>query len=397
MIGMKMDFQKIANQYKKELFQNVLPFWEKHSRDTEYGGYFSCLDRDGTVYDTDKFIWLQSRQVWLFSMLYNRCEQNPAWLEMAKHGADFLLKHGSDEQGNWYFSLDRTGRPLIQPCNIFSDFFTAMAFCQYGLAMADSQYTDLAVDIYNNILRRKDNPKGQYNKQVSGTRPLRSIEFPMIMANLALEMETLLPSAELNRILDVCVEETMTLHLDNERGLMYESVLSDGSHLDCFDGRLINPGHGIEAMWFIMGVGIKRNDSALIQKTVDVILSTIEYAWDRKHDGIFYFMDVDNRPLGKLEWDQKLWWVHLETLVALAKAYRATGCEKCLQWYQRVHDYSWSHFSDPEYGEWFGYLNRQGEKLLTLKGGKWKGCFHVPRALWLCCREFTELSHESSQ
>ncbi len=390
-----MDFQGIANQYKKELFEHVLPFWEKHSPDEKCGGYFTCLDRDGAVYDTDKFIWLQCRQVWQFSMLYNRCEQNPAWLKIAKHGADFLLKHGSDERENWYFSLDRAGHPLTQPYNIFSDFFAAMAFCQYGLATADSQYTDLAVNIYNNILCRKDNPKGQYNKQISKTRSLHSMGFPMIMANLALEMETLLPRNELERILDVCVEEVMGLHLDKERGLMYEHVLPDGGHLDCFDGRLLNPGHGIEAMWFIMEIGLKRNDSALVQKTVDVILSTLEYAWDKEHDGIFYFMDADNRPPQQLEWDQKLWWVHLEALVALAKAYRATRREECWRWYQRVHDYSWSRFSDPEYGEWFGYLNRRGEKLLTLKGGKWKGCFHVPRALWLCYREFSQLSQDS--
>jgi N-acylglucosamine 2-epimerase len=47
-----------------------------------------------------------------------------------------------------------------------------------------------------------------------------------------------------------------------------------------------------------------------------------------------------------------------------------------------VHDYTWQHFKDKAYGEWFGYLNRQGEVLLDLKGGKWKGCFHVPRALY---------------
>lgn len=386
-----MNFQEIAGQYKNELFENILPFWQTYSLDAECGGYFTCLDRVGSVYDTDKFIWLQCRQVWLFSMLYNRCEKNAGWLEVAKHGADFLLKHGADEQGNWYFALDRTGRPLIQPYNIYSDFFAAMAFCQYGLAMGDSQYTDLALAIYHNILVRKDNPKGQYNKQITATRSLHSMGFSMIMANLALEMEVILPSEEQDRILDVCVHDVMGLHLDKDRGLLYEHVLPDGGHLDCFEGRLLNPGHGIEAMWFIMDIAIKRKDKSLIQQATDVILHTLEYAWDKEYDGIYYFMDAESRPPLQLEWDQKLWWVHLETLVALAKAYHATGRHECWQWYQRVHGYTWGHFSDPQHGEWFGYLNRRGEKLLTLKGGKWKGCFHVPRALWLCYRELTEL------
>ena len=127
-----MDFSKLAEQYKKELFESVIPFWQRCSPDSEFGGYFTCLDRDGSVYDTDKFIWLQCRQVWLFSMLYNRHQKNKEWLEIAKLGADFLLKHGMDDEGNWYFALDRRGRPLVMPYNIFSDFFAAMALSQYA-------------------------------------------------------------------------------------------------------------------------------------------------------------------------------------------------------------------------------------------------------------------------
>ena len=204
-----MNFSDIACKYENELLNSVVPFWQKHSPDTECGGYFTCLDRDGTVYDTDKFVWLQCRQVWLFSMLYNRCEKKSEWLETAKLGADFLSKHGADREGNWYFALDRRGNPLIQPYNIFSDFFAAMAFCQYGLATEDQQYTDFAVKIYKNILRRKDNPKGIYNKQVAATRSLHSMGFAMIMANLALEMEKVLSADELERTLEVCVHEVL--------------------------------------------------------------------------------------------------------------------------------------------------------------------------------------------
>ena len=118
-----MDFGKLAEQYKRELFEGIIPFWEKYSPDRKFGGYYTCLDRDGTVYDTDKFVWLQCRQVWMFSMLYNRYQKNPEWLDIAKLGADFLLKHGMDEGGNWYFALDRRGKPLVMPYNIFSDFF----------------------------------------------------------------------------------------------------------------------------------------------------------------------------------------------------------------------------------------------------------------------------------
>lgn len=376
-----------ADRYRSELFDNVIPFWEKHSIDAECGGYFTCLDRCGEVYDTDKFVWLQARQVWTFSMLYNRCEKNSRWLDIAAGGADFLIRHGTDEAGNWYFALDRQGRPLIQPYNIFSDCFAAMAFSQYWLASGDQGAGEMALRTYRNILKRRHNPKGVYSKVVADTRPLKSLAVSMILANLSLEMEELLDDSELESVLDMCVSEVMDLFLDDRLNVVFENVLPDGSHLDCFDGRLINPGHGIEAMWFIMDIARRSSDDKLTNRAVDVVLSTLDFAWDGDYGGIYYFLDSRGKPPLQLEWDQKLWWVHLETLVALIMAYRLTGREECRQWFEKVHDYVWARFPDPEYGEWFGYLNRQGQKLLELKGGKWKGCFHVPRALYLCYKE----------
>jgi len=382
-------FKTLAEQYKNALLNDVIPFWERHSIDWQQGGYFTCLDREGKVYDTDKFIWLQNRQVWIFSMLYTQLEKRPEWLKIAANGANFLAQHGRDPDGNWYFALDRAGNPLVQPYNIFSDCFAAMAFSKYALASGEDWAKDVALQAYHNVLRRQDNPKGKYNKAYPGTRSLKSLAVPMILANLSLEMDWLLPSDRLEEILVTTVREVMSDFLDRDRGLMYEHVTPDGSHLDCFDGRLINPGHGIEAMWFIMDIARRYNDTKTIDRAIDVILNILNFAWDSEYGGLYYFMDADGHPPQHLEWNQKLWWVHLESLVALAMGYRLTGREACWEWYQKMHDYTWSHFPDPEYGEWFGYLDRQGQVLLNLKGGKWKGCFHVPRALYLCWQKFS--------
>jgi N-acylglucosamine 2-epimerase len=393
----QVDFGVLAKQYRAELFEQVLPFWERHSVDAAQGGYFTCLDRRGCVFDTDKFVWLQARQVWTFSMLYNRQEKKARWLDIAAKGAEFLLQHGMDAQGNWYFALDQRGAPLVQPYNIFSDCFAAMALSQYALASGDEKAKETARQTYRNILARKDSPKGKYSKVVPGTRPLKSLGLPMILANLALEMEWMLDGQVLEETLDMCVHEVTTEFLDADRQLLFENVCPGGSHPDCFDGRLINPGHGIEAMWFIMDIAIRRGNADLIANTVDVILHTLDRAWDSQYGGIFYFMDAEGRPPQQLEWDQKLWWVHLETLVALAMGYAATGSQDCERWFRQVHEYTWTHFRDPQHGgEWFGYLNRRGERLLDLKGGKWKGCFHVPRALYLCYRQLEAIARQAS-
>ena len=391
---MKQQFVELATTYKNTLINNVIPFWQKHSIDWEQGGYFTCLDRQGNVYDTDKFIWLQNRQVWTFSLFYNQLENKKEWLQIAKNGADFLAKNGRDEQGNWYFALNRKGQPLVQPYNIFSDCFAAMAFSQYAKASGEEEAKEIALQAYNNVLRRRENPKGKYSKAYPGTRVMKSLAVPMILANLSLEMDWLLKSDSLEEVLDSTVKEIMTDFLNKDRGLLYENVALDGSLIDCFDGRLINPGHGIEAMWFIMDIARRSNDKALINKAVEVILNILDFGWDKEYGGIYYFLDAKGNPPQQLEWDQKLWWVHLEALVALSMAYLLTKNNECWQWYQKVHQYTWSHFSDSQYDEWFGYLNRRGEVLLNLKGGKWKGCFHVPRALYLCWQQFDLLASE---
>ena len=176
-----------------------------------------------------------------------------------------------------------------------------------------------------------------------------------------------------------------------ELGLIVEHLGTDGELVDCMDGRLLNPGHAIEAMWFIMDLGKRLGRPELIERAKNIALQEAEYGWDKQYGGIFCFMDRLGRPLQQLEWDQKLWWVHIETLITMIKGYRLTGDPRCLEWFERVHDYVWSHFADPEYPEWFGYLNRRGERLLSLKGGKWKGCFHVPRGLYQCWQVLDEL------
>lgn len=393
----------LAQLYKTELLDRVVPFWLNKSQDRDFGGYFTCLDRDGSVYDTDKFIWLQGREVWMFSKLYNTVEPRQEWLDAAIQGAEFLKKYGHDGNLNWYFALDREGHPLVEPYNIFSYTFAVIAFGQLSIALAtaakngltavrvcgdsvaaealSSEYASIAKRTFDIVLSKTDNPKGRWSKAAPGARAMKTFDLPMILCNVSLEIESLLEPAFLQKAIDNCLHEVMDVFYRPELGLIVEALGKDGNLVDCFDGRKLNPGHAIEAMWFVMDLGKRLNRPELIKQAVEICLQEVEYGWDKEFGGIFYFMDRLGHPRHELEWDQKLWWVHLETLISLIKGYQLTGDQRCLDWFQRVHDYTWSHFRDAEYPEWYGYLNRQGEVLLPLKGGKWKGCFHVPRGL----------------
>ena len=379
-----VDFKEIASRYENELRENCLPFWLEHSQDKEYGGYFSCLNRAGSVYDTDKFIWLQGREVWMFAMLYNNVEKNQQWLDCAIQGAEFLKKFGHDENWDFYFSVNQEGRPLVQPYNIFSNTFACMAFAQLAKATGNDEYALIARRIFGRILERRSNPKGQWCKAYPGTRPMKDFALPMIICNMALEIEDILEDKSvLEQTIDTCLHEVFDVFYQPELGCMLENVSSvDGAPVDCFEGREINPGHDLEALWFMMNLGVRRGDKALIEKCVEIALRVIERGWDKEFGGIYYFLDAKGVPQQKLEWDQKLWWVHIVSAIAMLKGYQLTGNEKCLEWFLKLDAYLWDNFKDKEYPEWFGYLNRRGEVLLPLKGGKWKGCFHVPRGLY---------------
>lgn len=391
------DFKRLAARYRSELLDRVVPFWLERSQDKKHGGYFTCLDREGRVFDTDKFVWLQGREVWMFATLCNRVERRQDWLDCAVQGAEFLKRFGHDGQLNWYFALDRTGRPLVEPYNIFSYTFAVIAFGALARATGNQEYADIARRTFDIVLARRDNPKGRWNKASAGSRQLKSFALPMILCNVALEIEDLLPEDFLRRTIDECVHEVMDVFYRPELGLVVEHLNTDGTLSDSFDGRLLNPGHAIEAMWFIMNLGRRLGRQDLVERAADIALKEVEYGWDKQYGGIFYFMDRKGCPPQQLEWDQKLWWVHIETLITMIKGYQLTGRQECLEWFERVHDYAWSHFADAEHPEWFGYLDRRGEVLLPLKGGKWKGCFHVPRGLLECWQMLEELAAREAE
>ena len=377
-----MNLTSVGRRYRAALLDNVIPFWMRHSPDPLYGGYLHCLDRDGTVIHTDKSVWLQAREVWLFSWLYNTFDRRIEWLDMARLGADFLLRHGRDPNGDWYFCLSRSGGPLVAPYNIFSDCFAVMAFAEYGRAAQNQEALDVARATYRRIQQRKDNPKGRWNKAAPGARSWTNLSLPMININISGVINGIAPDPAYERIMAEETAMVMDRFIDPEQGVIHENIGADGHfHDDCYEGRHINPGHGIEAMWFIMEQAARRGDRALAERCCQAIKGNLKFGWDRDFGGIYYFMDKLGKPHIELQWDMKLWWVHLETLIACLMGWQLTGDPELLDWFRRVDDYTWARFPDPDYGEWFGYLNRQGRVNNACKGNRWKGCFHLPRAL----------------
>ena len=391
------NYPEYLKRYRDELLYNVIPFWIKNSNDEQYGGYLTCLNQKGEIYDTDKFIWPQARQVYILSFLFNEVGANDLWLGFAFQGSGFLQKYGRNEDGYWYFALNQAGKPLSQPYSIFSDCFASLAFGSMYKATEIDEFGEIARNTFQNIIRRKDNPKGIYSKLYPGTRLLKNASLPMILVMLLQEIESLLNPLEVEELYASCIHDMSETFYESNTGLLLENVNIDGSFSDSMDGRLICPGSIFEGMWFLMDLADKRGSKSLMDKACQIVLNAINYSWDEEYGGIFYFMDIKNAPLQQLEWDQKLWWVHVEALTSLLKAYYYTGNFVFWNWFKKVDEYTWQHFPDAQYGEWFGYLNRQGDVSVPLKGGKWKGCYHIPRALYQCWQIFEKLYKENPE
>ncbi len=386
-----LNYTELADKYKTALLDDVVPFWEKYSLDREYGGYLHCLDRDGKPYSDEKSMWMICREAWMFSHLYRTLEKRDGWLEAAKLGIEFIRDHGHDDKLDWYFMLARDGKPTVAPYNIFSDLFAVSALAEYGAASGEGWATEMAVKTYRRILERMDNPKGKYNKKLPDAPRLVDHAFPMMMTAITGMLNEFVPDMLYDGIIEENLNIVMDTVLDKERKIIFEFANPDGSRPAGPDGRIINPGHVIESMWFMMDELERRGDKKRIALASEIMLNAIKMGWDDEDGGLFYYIDSEGFSPTQLEWHMKLWWAHVEALYGCLRAYELTGNEKFLEWFSKIHDYTWSHFPDPEYGEWFGYLDNFGNVTHRFKGSRWKGFFHIPRSLLYCWKKLEKM------
>lgn len=379
--------------YKNELLNNCIPYWLKYGVDSTYGGYLTSLDREWKIYNTDKSVWFQGRALWIFSKLYNDVEKRAEWLDAARIGYQFLTKHCFDSDGRMFFQVTRDGRPVQKRRYYFSETFAAISCAEYAKASGSGEALEQARKVYNLAMDLYRHPEKLPPKYYPETVKMKGLAAPMILLSTTQILRGIddKNTAEYDDIAEGLLKDILSNFYKPECKALLENVGANGERLDSPKGRLVNPGHAIEAAWFIMNEGLYRKDKDVIQKSLNILDWSLDIGWDKEYGGIFSFVDIEGRPTEQLEWDMKLWWPHTEALIALLMAYEYTNDEKYRQQYIMVHNYSFSHFADREYGEWFGYLHRDGSVSNTLKGSLFKGPFHLPRALILNMKFFERL------
>ena len=380
-------------QWAREELRRSVDFWLKNGMDPVHGGVYTCLDRQGRLFSTDKSVWFQGRCAWTFACLCRVYGARPEWLEAAKSCLDFMEAHCINRKAGdrMYFTVTADGRPLRQRRYCFSEGFYAIANAEYYGVTGDEECLRRARRAYELIYQLNNgliqDPTGLGPKTIPETRTGRALADPMIYLNITAVLRRCDP--ENRELYDArakeCCEQIFRYHFKPELKCTLETVGPNGElQMEYSAGRVVNPGHDIECSWFVMEQARRTSDEALRRRAQTMFDYAYEGGWDKEYGGLLYFIDCKGMPPEAYEHDIKHWWPHNELLIASLMIYRDTGDEKYLEIFEKTLDYCRRVFSDPEYGDWYGYLRRDGKPTLpACKGSTFKGPFHLPRCLMM--------------
>ena len=379
-----------AESYKKDLTENIMPFWLEYGLDRENGGVYTCVNRDGSLMDTTKSVWFQGRFAFICSFAYNNVEKNQEWLDAAKSTLEFIEKHCFDEQGHMYFSVTAEGKPLRKRRYVFSETFAAIAMSEYALATGDQHWAKRAIQVFEDTQRFLATP-GFLPAKFEADVKLQGHSIVMILINVGSCIRKVVDDPKLTQQIDESIEELKKYFIHPEFKCLLETVGENGEFIDTNMTRTINPGHCIETSWFIMEEAKLRGwDKPMFDLALQVFDWSWDWGWDKQYGGIINFRDCKNLPSQDYSQDMKFWWPQCETIIASLYAYLGTGDEKYLYRHERISEWTYAHFPDVEYGEWYGYLHRDGTVAQPAKGNLYKGPFHIPRMMikgYMLCQE----------
>lgn len=405
--------------FKRELTHNLLSFWMPRCLDKECGGYLNCFTNDGSrLVSKDKYTWSEGRFLWVFSRLATiesdifGDEERATFLEYAKSGRDFLMKHAllPDDEKKCAFLTDEYGTPKSvaghegYDLSISADCFVVMGFAAYAGATGDREAWQFAKELGESVYVRYES--GVYRSlPYPVPKGYRTHAKPMILTNVFCELYkaalTLDPeyAEALKPRMEACHREVFEVFAD-ENHLIHEFTLADGTFADNLFGQHINPGHSLEDLWFqleaadILGIDTYRDEIIRIAK------QTLALGWDSEYGGLLHFIPCDgldtkygvgnmgDEPQMKLVLDDigsKLWWVHSEALYTSLLLYLESGDCELHEWFRRIFDYTFKTFPNPntEIGEWIQIRTREGKPQDKVVALPVKDPYHIIRNVLL--------------
>lgn len=389
---MSKEFLEYANYYRNHIVNDVMPFWDARCLDLESGGYLTCFDRTGNLTDDNKYIWFQGRQLYVYSLLYNKIEKRKEWLDAAHHGYKFLVEKAYAGKGRWNYKLNRKGEVLIGTNSIFSDYHVIHGLAEYMKAIEskDEQGMQILNDSYDVL--EKNMFDSEFKDIYENTWSPVFIWHDMYLTCLATAdtCTDVLGYDRTKKLVNECLDKILYWFAKDEYKVIFESVTRDGKvDLNTPKSRFINPGHTLESMWFCLSVGNRMGRSDIIDRALEIIRWGNRVGEDKALGGVISYADalgLEPEPVDWFKetnsmWDEKVWWPNAEALCTYAMAYALSENTDYYEMFKRQHEFCRTHFFDPQYGEWYERLERDGTVKNDSKGTPWKCAFHLVRAL----------------
>jgi N-acylglucosamine 2-epimerase len=338
------ELRQIKRQYEYDLYEDFLPFMEKHVIDHEFGSFMCHADRDGTQISGEKTAWYTGRGIWVYSFLYNNLTHDPKHLEVARKAVDFILKHKPRGEGLWPLTFTREGQATGVPdARTYADLFIGAGLVEFSTAAGNPFYWDTAKDILLKCQRIYDSPDfcpeiiNDY--KLPGAAPLPGARAQGVWFTTLSLATTLLRHHNDGQVLavaDRCLDAVMNRHWNPEFELNIEILKHDFSRPPNGLGRFVYTGHCIEALWMVMDEAIRRKDRTLFELAAARLHRTIEVAWDGVYEGVFRSLnDVD----ANVWFTDKVLWAQEEVLIGTMLTAEHMGNAWAHYWFIKMYNY----------------------------------------------------------
>lgn len=381
------DYKKILTSHQDiyiNQLKQCLGFWSTYGYDEELGGFTTYLDQKGNRFSTDKSVWALGRGIGTFAYAYQYIDQNPIFLSVAEASFEFMKKYAYDQDDRMYFLLTKDGKPIQKRRYWFSETFAATGSIQLYAVTNNKKYLDVAVQSYETLRNLYYHPLESSSKYISTTINGLSLAPSMILLKTAQIMRNYdtARKAIYNEDIDFAIKRIINNHYSEKDKSVYEFVSLLPNQNKSPRDRLINPGHAIEAAWFLLDEYLENPEKypELLPISENIVNWMVDKGWDPQYGGLLSFVDSEGFPPEQLEWDMKLWWPQTELMIASLKLYLITNKSEYFDLYIRTFDYLFKYFKIDEL-EWIGYLHRDNSPASFLKGNLFKGPFHIPRML----------------
>lgn len=387
--------QALASHLKKELTEDILPYWSKKICKGDTGFYGRISGEEVIDPEAPVGAIMTSRILWTFSNAF-RLFRREEYKTMAMQAKSLIINNFYDvEQGGIYWSINPDGTPLDTKKQIY-----AIAFCIYGLAewnraSGDEEALELAKKLYRDIEKHSfDTCKNGYFEAF--TREWGEIQDMRLSdkdANESKTMNTHLHVLEAyTGLYRVWKDGGLAAQLKNLIGIFLVRILGADAHLRLFFDddwncgyKIYSYGHDIEASWLLHEAALVLGDEATIgkvEKEVPRIAAAAGEGFTAK-GGMIY--EKDNAT-GHIDGDRH-WWVQAESVVGYFNLWQLTGEASGLENSIECWEFIRNNLIDRENGEWFWSIRQDGSVNRTDdKAGFWKCPYHNGRM----CMEIIE-------